>query len=112
MKYKKSCVNVVFRNGRILHVDEEYANYIFGKAEMTNEERRNEFLAFYHDMAPTETEYYKHIIEARGSSYSVISDKSIVEDCLFKDVDEFGENRICSDMADMRRTLNIIDCMT
>ncbi len=114
MRIKKDCVRVVFESGHVLHIEAEYAYWIFfGEGDLTNEARRKYILDFYKHMGSRYGAPFRCISDAikvfgdRG-----IDDYDLIEGCLFKDIKEYGEDRICKEMAEEERMRVEIDWIT
>ncbi len=109
----KNMTEITFESGKVFHIANDSMSYwIFeGYSDLSPEEKRRSFLSLYIRMGERGVEDgFKHVCEylktcketeTRGYDY----DDAVVEDCLFKDVEEFGEKRMCYHMADWEMTM-------
>ncbi len=98
--------DIIFENGRVFHIEnDQQAVYILqGCSSSPNEKIRNILLDSYYSMGVIGA--FKNIAEAikvKGSGEE-LSDE-IIEDCLFKDVEEYGERSMCLSMAEWEYTM-------
>lgn len=114
MRIKKDCVRVVFESGHVLHIEPEYANWIFFcEGDQTIEERRRFILDFYKRMGACHGAPFRCISDAiKVFGDREIDDYDLIEWCLFKDIKEYGEDKICGFMAEEVRRRVEIDWIT
>ena len=97
---------ITFKSGRVFHIENDYqAVYILqGCSDSGNERMRDVLLASYCDMGTLHA--FKHISEAikNKNPDEKLSDE-IIEKCLWKDVEEYGESKMCLAMADLQYTM-------
>lgn len=94
---------ITFKSGRVFHIkDDVQKGYILMKCR--NEEDNSAVVrALLDTYMATEFRNISDYIKPFHEKHSFDNiDYDIVEDCLFKDVEEYGEEELCRAMADFR----------
>lgn len=94
---------ITFKNGRVFHIkDDVQKGYIL--MECRNEEDNAAVVrALLDTYIATEFRNISNYTKPFHEKHSLVNiDYDIVEDCLFQDVEEYGEERICKAMANFR----------
>ena len=94
---------IKYESGRVFHINNDsHASYILQGADDSCRQRA--LFSSYYSMGVNGV--FKHITEAvqNEDPEKHLSEKTL-EECLFKDVEEYGEDALCNAMAEWEYTL-------
>ena len=91
---------ITFESGRVFHIEnDQQAVYILqGSSSSPNEDRRKALIDSYVWLGGLGA--FNNISDAiKEKKSDERLENELIEDCLFKDVDEYGERKMCNIMA-------------